>query len=177
VERKMSKELRFREMPQTTAGIGHGIGFPPNVVEQGDISIMALMESLKAKEPRSRAAGRGGPFALPPNGGYAVRGVMDGGFSDIKGLSQYVMLSDTCSELELTVVNVTLRVIEGDQSLLDDRRKGASPQHGLHISIQLGYKMNTAHASSRRILGSQSIRLVFGYYFCNASGPASQICC
>jgi hypothetical protein len=102
---------------------------------------------------------------------------MGGGFSDIKCLGHYVMLSDTCSELELTVVNVTLRVIEGIQSLLEDRRKGASPKHGLHSSIQMGYKMNTALASSRRILGSQIMRLIFGYYFCNVSGPASQICC
>jgi hypothetical protein len=117
------------------------------------------------------------PLRCHQNGGYVVRGVMDGGFSDIKGLGQYVMLRDTCSELERTVANVTLRIIEGDRSLLDDRRKGASPQHGLHSSIQLGYKMNTTHVSSRCILGSQSIRLVFGYYFCNVSGLASQICC
>jgi hypothetical protein len=58
---------------------------------------MALMESLKLKEPSRRAAGRGGPFALPPNGGYIVRGVMDGCFSDVKGLGQYVKLGDTCS--------------------------------------------------------------------------------
>jgi hypothetical protein len=118
---------------------------------------MALMESLKAKEPRIRAAGRGVPFELPPNGGYVFRGIMDGGFSDIKGVGQYVVLSGTCRELKTTVVNVTFRVIKGDPSLLEDRRKGASPQHWLHSSIQMGYKMNTLHASSRCIFGSKSI--------------------
>jgi hypothetical protein len=58
---------------------------------------MALMESLKPKELSRRTAGRGGPFALPPNGGYIFRGVMDGCFLDVKCLGQYVMLGHTCS--------------------------------------------------------------------------------
>jgi hypothetical protein len=102
---------------------------------------------------------------------------MDGCFPDVKGLGQYVMLGDAGGELEFTVVNVTLRIIKSDQSLLDDVGKGASPQHGLHRTIEMGHKVNAAHTGGRRTLGAQSIWFVLGYDFSDAGGSTSQIRC
>jgi hypothetical protein len=81
-------------MPQAAAGIGHGVGFPSNGIEQWDVAIMAFMECLETEETSRRATRLGGLFALPPDCSDIIRGVVDGCFSDVKGLVHYVMLGD-----------------------------------------------------------------------------------
>jgi hypothetical protein len=65
-------------MSKAAAGIRHGAGFPSDIVKQRDVAIMALMEGLETEEPSRRATRRGGPFALPPDSGNVIRGVVDG---------------------------------------------------------------------------------------------------
>jgi hypothetical protein len=81
-------------MPKAVAGIHHGIGFPHDIVKQRDVTIMALKEGLETEEPSRRATRRCGPFVLPPDSGNVIRGVVDGCFSGVKGLGQYIMLGN-----------------------------------------------------------------------------------
>jgi hypothetical protein len=52
---------------------------------------MALMEWLQTKNPGGGANGGGGTFQLPPQGSHVVGGVVNGGFTDIITLGQYIM--------------------------------------------------------------------------------------
>jgi hypothetical protein len=64
---------------------------------------MTLVEGLEAEQPRCGACSGRGTFPLPPHRGDVVRGVVDGGFSNIGLVCQYVMLGDAGGEFQVAV--------------------------------------------------------------------------
>jgi hypothetical protein len=172
---KMGKELGVIQIPQAAAGVGHGIGFPSNVIRQRYVAVMEFLECLETKKTSRWTAGGGGPFLLPLDCSDVVRGVMDGCFSNIKGLHQYAMLGDVSSQLKFTVVDVTFRFVKYNKPLLDGIRIQELPYHGFYRTIQLRHKVNPIHAHGGSVLGAQIIRFVFGYDLSNAFGSVSQV--
>jgi hypothetical protein len=67
-------------MPQTRCVISHGIDGTRDVGEKGTIAVVALMESLNAKEFSGVFCSGGGALPLPVDGGRVVRTRMDGPF-------------------------------------------------------------------------------------------------
>jgi hypothetical protein len=73
------------------------------------------------------ATGRGGPFPLPPDCSNIVRGIVDGCLLSVERLRHYAMMGDASSQLQFTVVDVTLRFVKGNKPLLNEIGKWSSP--------------------------------------------------
>jgi hypothetical protein len=100
---------------------------------------------------------------------------VDGGLPDVELLRQDVMMCDTRSELQFTIVDVTCWVVKRDQPFLDGSREGASPKKRLNRAILLGYKLDATHSHGRGILGAQSVRLGLGDDLGDPLGPSSEV--
>jgi hypothetical protein len=116
---------------------------------------MTLVESLEAEESRCGACSGCGPFLLPPYSGYVVRGVADGGFSNIGLVGQYIVLGDAGGEFQVDVGDSAGRVRESDEAGLDLTTKWGSPKQRLDVSMGQRNEVDTSHALPCSVLCSQ----------------------
>jgi hypothetical protein len=100
---------------------------------------------------------------------------VDVGFLNIEVLYQDVMLGETCCHFQLTVVDITIGIIEGHQVALNAFGKASSSHEWLYGAIQLMHKLNASHAHVSSILCSQSVLSFLWDDLCDTGRPVCQV--
>jgi hypothetical protein len=125
---KMSKQLRVRKRPKTGRIIGHCIGGTGNVVVTKTVAVVALVKTSETEEVGDGVTGRDGTFGGTTDGRGVVVEDRESAFTGVNRLGKNVLVGDDASKFEVTVGEVTARVVIGNQAGLDVRGEGGAPQ-------------------------------------------------
>jgi hypothetical protein len=100
---------------------------------------------------------------------------VDGGFSIIGMVGQYIMLGDAGGEFQVAVGDSAGQVGESDESGLDLTTKWGSPKQRLDVSMGKRNEVDASHALPCGVLCSQRGRQRGRNEFCNAGGAPCEI--
>jgi hypothetical protein len=89
------------ELPKARGVISHGIELAWKVGVQGNVTVMPLVDGLKAQEERRSRIGGGGLASLPGLSGSIIRTRVNGAFARVVELTNGVMLDDGRCQLQV----------------------------------------------------------------------------
>jgi hypothetical protein len=111
---KVGKEFGVSDVEQMRGVIGHGILGSRDVVLEGQIVMMALMNGLHAKEISWRSDGGDRAFTVPEQGSNVVGVRFDGAFTDVKALNGGLVLEKAAGKLKVRVGDGAVAVLIQD---------------------------------------------------------------
>jgi len=90
----VGEQLGVSQVPQAGAVVSHDVGWARDVVMQGQVPVVSLVECSQAEEVCGRPCGSGGALAVPVQRGCVVSKVVDGALSNVSSLGQDVELGN-----------------------------------------------------------------------------------
>jgi hypothetical protein len=108
----------------------HAIARAFEIILEGEVAMMALVESLGAEEVSRWAGSCDRAFAIPVETDNIIGAGFDGALANIVTVCCYRVVQDTASQFELRVVNSAGWVCRRDQPVLDGGVEWDAPEQG-----------------------------------------------
>ena len=138
-----------------------------------NVAVKPLVMSLEAQEVRRGTSGGGGSFTEPVDVSLVVGTGPDGTFANVGALGDDVVVRDVATEFEVTVIDGTAGVVEGDDVLLNEFWEGMAPQKRLHVVVAVvaGKEENASHSGTGGVAGADDGGHASWDEFRDSSGP------
>jgi hypothetical protein len=88
-------------VPQAGAVICHLVRFALDVLEDGKVTMVTLVESLKPEKVRRDTSSRCGALGLPGQGRGIIRQGSNGAFANVSMVGKHVMVGNGASQLQV----------------------------------------------------------------------------
>jgi hypothetical protein len=146
------KERGIVEVPHAGGVIGHDICDPSDVIVGVYDAEVALVQRGETEEMLLWFCGRGGPFAGPYQRGCIVAENSERVEVHVDVLGQNVLVGNNACQLQVAVVDRSLRVRCRDQRCLDCGLKGPAP----HQRASSREEPNPSHTGSTGVDGTDA---------------------
>jgi hypothetical protein len=93
-----------------------------------EISVEPLVQSPEPQEVRCGAVGCGGSLSLPKDSRGVVVELLGGEFADVGKVGEHILVGDGTSQLQVTIGDGAVWVVEGHKVTLDRRGELGSPE-------------------------------------------------
>jgi hypothetical protein len=147
---KVSKKRVVRKMKQTGRIVRHAVGGASNVVVCGEIAVMSLMKTVKAKEVGGRAVRRDGSFATANDSREIIIEQGKSVFAHIGEGRENILVTKDASQFEVAVGNGASHVRGGDDVVLNVEGERLSPD----AAAAIGQEPHAAHTAARGVAGA-----------------------
>ena len=124
---KVREEFIGAEVLESGGVVRHHVGLSRDVRKLICVAVVTLVEAGEATEVCRRAVGGDSTADSPAEGRCVVRETRHGELTHVVVLSDDVLSNEESSLLEVTVGDVPVRVVEGDDSTLDVLRERNAP--------------------------------------------------
>ena len=91
----MGEQLGVSQVPKAGAVVSHDVGWARDVVMQGQVPVVSLVECSQAEEICCRSSGGSGALTVPVQRGSIVSQVVDGSLSNVSSLGQDIELGNS----------------------------------------------------------------------------------
>jgi hypothetical protein len=107
---EVSEKEWVSQFKQAGSVVGHGIPGSRDVILDGQVAMMALMDGLHAKEIGGGRRSGDGAFVVPEEGDEVVGVGFDGPSADVKALDSRLMLEEAPGELKIRIGHGAVRL-------------------------------------------------------------------
>ena len=152
-------------MPETTTVVCHDVSIAGNVVKLRFVAEMSLMDGRELEKVGSWSNGSGASFLSPGDSRGVVAKAAGRNMSNWNSRGQDVVTGDCTGKFQVAVGDGALRIVEGDEVLLDRLGERRTPQARLletsrwmrgdgegHVGE--GWEPNSTHARFSSIHGT-----------------------